>query len=250
MAMATAAITMVVTATIMRIDEGARGGRFLPALIAACIGLATIAIAAPRIAAYAAIAPWSSTVPTALAAGAQIEAAPLGDAVQAYARATDWRPSDGLLQQDHARLLMRQGRTTDAIAALRASLAAAPNRTLPWALLAYLEDEAGADGAALAPILRLSRATGPRDAAAMLARAAVSIHHWGELSQDMRAATRSELGRLHDAPWMEPRFFRFYFAQEFAGRIVIRDAVLTTPADIAKFNRAIRAAADLSGAAP
>jgi len=249
MAMAMAVIIMAATATIMRTDMHGRGaGRFLPPLISACVGFAAIAIAVPRIAAYAAIAPWSSVVPPALAAGAQIEAGPLGDAVHAYERAAVWLPSDGLLQQDHARLLMRQGRAPDAIAALRASLAAAPNRPLPWSLLAYLEDETGASGAALAPMLRLSRATGPREAAPMLARAAVSIHHWAEMSDDLRNAARVELGYLHDEPWTQSRFFRLYVEQDFAGRVVMRDAVLTTPDDAARFNRAVRAAADLSAA--
>ncbi|MGB6115582.1 MAG: tetratricopeptide repeat protein, partial [Comamonas sp.] len=192
----------------------------------------------------------SSTVPPALAAGAGIEAGPLYDAVQAYARATRWVPADGRLQQDHARLLMRQGRVPDAIAALRVSLAAAPDRASSWWLLAYLEDAAGTDGAALAPLLRLSQATGPRDASAMLARAAVSLRHWSDMPDDLRAATRTELRYLHDVPWMRARFLRLYVEQDFVGRILIREAVLTRPADAAGFNRAVRAAADLSAAAP
>lgn len=246
--MATAVIIMVVTATTMRADMAERrgAGRFLLALISACIGVATIAIAVPRIGAYAAIAPWSSGVPT----GSQIETEPLADAVQSYARATVWLPSNGVLQQDYARLLMQQARTPDAIAALRASLMAAPNRTFSWSLLACLEDEVGADGAVLAPMLRLSYATGPREASSMLRRAAVPIHHWAEMPDDLKDAARAELRLLHEAPWMRSYFFRLYIEQDFTARILIRDAVLATPADAVRFNRAVGTAADLAAAAP
>ncbi len=245
--MAMVAIIMVATVTIMRADVADEHGvaRFLISLISACIGLATIAIAVPRIGAYASIAPWSSEVPT----SAQGEAGLLADAVHSYARAAVWLPS-GLLQQDHARLLMRQARSPDAIAALRASLAAAPNRNASWSLLAYLEDKAGADSTALAPMLRLSYATGPREVSSMLLRAAVLIHHWGEMPDDLRDTARAELRLLHEAPWLRSQFFRLYVEQDFAGRIVIRNAVLVAPADAVRFNHAVRASTDLPAAGP
>lgn len=252
MVMATAAIITAGIVAITRIEmAGANGAsRVMLSATSGLIALALIGIAVPRVVAYAFIAPWSSVAPPALAGGQQIEAGPLAEAVHAYSRAAAWLPSDGLIQQDRGRLLMRQGQDEEAAAAMRASLAAAPNRAFAWSLLAYLDDKTGASAATLAPMLRLSYATGPREASSMLLRPAVPLDHWADMPDDIKDAVRLELRRVYETPWMRARFFRLYIAQSFAGRIAIRDAVISTPAEAAKFNREVREAAGLAPASP
>jgi tetratricopeptide (TPR) repeat protein len=230
---------------------GANGAsRFLVPLISGAIALVAIGMASPRVVAYAFVAPWSSVVAPAFATGRQIEAGPLAEAVHAYSSATTWLSSDGFLQQDRGRLLMRQAQNEEAAAAMRASLAAAPNRALAWSLLAYLDNKMGASAEALTPLLRLSYATGPREASSMLLRPAVPLDHWADMPDDIKDAVRAELRRLYETPWMRRRFFRLYIAQGFAGRIVIRNAVISTSTGAEKFNREVCAAAGLTPAAP
>lgn len=204
-------------------------------LLAACIGMALITLAVPRIAAYGPLVSFGP-VRAALDQGTDVHSARLDAASEALGRAGQWLPAEAAILRDRARV----GRRLAAIAGdpemaielqrsaavdLRAAAAAAPFDAFNWALLADAEIAAGKAPEDVLPALRLARLTGPRKASAILLQHGIVMRHWTSMPEEMRAHAMADAAVFWRRAPYRPFLLESYLDAGFAARAAFRRAL-------------------------
>ncbi len=238
--------------------------------LAIAAGASLIALSAPRVAAYAALAGTGATV-TALDQGKAVAPAALVAAHAAHDEALSWLPADAGLRRDRARVARRLAGLSDAIEAgnaiegateedlasvsarardwrrravedLRRAAAAAPGDGLVWALLADAELEAGATPEAVLPGLRLARLTAPRRASALLLQHGIAMRHWAAMPEEMRAHALADVALFWRRGQLRGILVASYLEAGFAARAAFREKLGEDPRALQQFDRMLSAA--------
>lgn len=146
-------------------ERASHFSRVLAPGVALLIGVTLICLAVPRAIAYFDVISWGDFSQAGPRPGAPLEET---DAVLAdYRDAAAWLPGDADLQQMHGRLALlalrpdRAALKDEAASALRAAVAAAPNRTCAWALYAYAGSRYDLPSIAIKPSVRLAYILSP-----------------------------------------------------------------------------------------
>lgn len=231
--------------------------RRLEGAAALAVGIALMAMAAPRGSAYLDLARWSSIVPDALNGGnVAVDAVRLAEAHEDYCAASAKLPGDALLHQECARLgvwladrVEDDARARDLLAGatdeLRRAVEKAPNRGLGWSLLAAVESEAGAPPEEILDTLRMSHLMGPREASSMIVRARLVLSKWDAMPDDLKAGTARDLRVLWETLAFNEELVRLYLSSDFRQRALIRRYALVSKDDIGRFDYRVRRAAGL-----
>lgn len=198
--MVTAAITTAATASTMSTDRRLARPRFLTAGIAGLSGVLLCTLAVPRVAATAIIDADGGAVLEALHSGDPLREEQRVAGIDRLARAQAFRPGDGDIALDMARLELSRTETDPDRARryLERAASLTPNNSIVWSLLARLEASQGASVADVSAYLNLSHLTGRFEWSSILVRIPAELAYWDEL--DARGCDRAvrDMRRMTD----------------------------------------------------
>lgn len=250
--MAMAVTTTSATAGIMSIEASI--ARRLIAVLVCLVGVFLLALSAPRVVAYAYLAGVPSRVIDALNTGRQVGAAKLVEAHDAYLKAHSVLPDDSVILQNLGRLELRRadelrqaGDKSDeawmsASKYFRASIEAAPARSFPWSLEAYVRSQSMASPDEMNGLLRMSYFLGPHEASSILLRARVGTGIWDHLDEDVRQFTSNDLEEIWHDGRLRSAIVPIYLDASIPTRSAIRKLILTDSGSEQRFNQMLKRA--------
>lgn len=258
-----AATTTASTAGTMSTEarQRRRGAAGAAPFVMLALGVALLALAAPRIAAHAELISLAN-VRAALVSGAPLPEDRLQTALIAYDCAIEWRPADPAFRRDRAiatrrlaRLELAEGEYREcdsgclkraALDDLRVHARLAPGDGFVWALYADAGIELGEELEAAFPALRLARLTAPSRASALLVHYRLAMLHWDRMPREER-----EHGLRHAADFWKKRSLRpllveIYLEAGFPARAAFREAMGEGSRGLMQFDRMLLSGAGLS----
>ncbi len=210
------------------------------------VALIIAGLAVPRCIVYGKVTSWRSfslIAPTVKSSAGEIDTM-----LAAYRAATAVMPGDADLQTRRARLALSAASSqigndaemrAETIDALRGAIAASPDQSIAWALLAYAGNRFGLASVPVMPALRLSYILGPYEGSNSRLRVAVALAHWDEMPDEQKFYLRSDILNLWNDGNARQLLADLYLASSFPARVFVRTA-FPSEAELAHFDQVLR----------